>query len=466
MKRLVVLSILAISAGLVGCLGDGQAPAADADENGSQELSSEEIQALLAQMTADGEDHDHANPAQHQASYKAELLDHLPLVDEGEPSGTHALALTGDVLFAASTLQGDNGFYAIDVSDPAHMEVLGSWHDDRAVGGDRAIAASEDASWVVLGTEGNVDEEEAGVRLFDVSDPTEPQQAAFAPLDGGAHTVDILEIGSETYVFALNYGVQILQVTDTPLGTDLVKVGHWSYAGPEMTNTPAYDNPGNYSSWGLRAVYAHDMKPIDDPEAGPLLYVAYAYQGLHVLDISQPSAPELVSRWSPPGEQSPWYVHTVDADWIDDRRVIVVGSEVFEGRHFDTPSPVWFLDGTDLANPELEATWTNPEKKGAQNLLFSAHFLRIEQGYVHLSHYHAGSWVLDISDSDRIADPQVVSAYLPSEDTGHRPGTECCFGWNLAGIPITMDAVGKDDVTFAADVQTGIYAIRSEAIQI
>lgn len=459
-RRLVLAIAVLALATAAGCLGDDGTPASDG--NASDDGESAEAQALTA-MTAVGEDHDHANPAQHQAAHNAELLDHLSLVEEGQASGAHALGLANDTLFVASTLQGDNGFYAVDVTDPTQMEIVGEWHDDAAVGGDRALAVNEDGSWVVVGTEGNVESEEAGVRLFDTSDPTQPEQAAFLPLEGGAHTVDVLEIGGETYVFALNYGVQILQVVEGPAGTELVKVGHYAYGGPELSDAPAYENPGNYPSWALRSAYAHDMKPVDDPERGPLLYVAYAYQGLHVLDINEPSAPQLVTRWTPPGEASPWYTHSVDAKWMDDQRVVVVGSEVFEDRHYEEPSPVWILDGTDLENPSLTSTWTNPAGVGSQNLLFSVHFFRIDDGRLHLSHYHAGSWVLDIATPDKRAEPEIESAYLPSVDTGHRPGTECCFGWNLAGIPVTMDAVGDGEVTYAADVQTGLYAIENTA---
>jgi hypothetical protein len=458
-RRLVLAAIALGLVAVAGCLGSEDAGPADSDElPGDADGKAD----AMAAMTAHGGDHDHANPAQHNVSYNAKLLDHLPFVEEGA-SGSHALALAGDTLFVGSTLQGDNGFYAVDVSDPAHMEVVGEWHDERAVGGDRSIAASEEGDWVVLGTEGDTEAEEAGVRLFDTSDASDPQQVDFMPLDGGAHTVDIKAFDGSTYVFALNYGVQIMEIVDGPEGPQLVKVGHYGYAGPEMTDSPDYENPANYPSWGLRSAYAHDMKPIVDEEAGPLLYVAYAYQGLHVLDVSQPSAPELVSRWTPSGEASPWYTHTVDADWIDGERVIVVGSEVFEDRHNETPSPVWILDGSDLQDPTLESTWTNPAGVGSQNLLFSAHFFRIDEGRLHLSHYHAGSWVLDISSAEKQADPVVESAYLPNADTGHRPGTECCFGWNLAGIPVTMDTVGKGEVTFAADVQTGLYAIENTA---
>ncbi len=455
MTRPLVLAVLLRGASMAGCLGDETTEEPPADDEPADAASAFEA------MVARGEDHDHANPTQHDVAYRTSLVDHLGLVDQGQPSGTHALALAGDTLFAASTLRGDHGFYAIDVSDPSQMEVLGEWHDATAVGGDRAIDAIEEGDWVVLGTEGDVTAEESGVHLLDTSDPSDIQSVTFLPLEGGAHTVDILTVDGTTYVFALNYGVQILQIAESPAGVQLVKVGHWTYAGPEITDVPDYENPGNYPSWGLRSVYAHDMTPVVDPERGPLLYVAYAYQGLQVLDISQPSAPQLITRWTPGGEASPWYTHSVDAAWIDDRRVIVVGSEVFEERHLETPSPVWILDGTDLEAPELVSTWTNPAGAGSDNLLYSAHFFRIDDGHVHLSHYHGGVWVLDISTQAKQAEPEVAGAYLPNADTGYRPDTECCLGFNLAGIPVTMDAVGDGNVTYAADIQTGVYALET-----
>lgn len=457
MKRALLLATLMISAAFVGCLGDD----AGTDDGTTPGTTPGDQATALERMVATGEDHDHANPIQHDVAYNARMLDHLPLVDEGDPSGTHALALANDTLYAASTLRGDNGFYAIDVSDPSNMSVVGEWHDATAIGGDRSIAATEDGGWVVVGTEGDLQDDESGVHLFDTSDPSDPQHVTFLPLDGGAHTVDTLVIDGTTYVFALNYGVQILRVVDAPTGTQLVKVGHYAFAGQPLTDTPSYENPQDYPTWALRAAYGHDMKPIVDPELGPLLYVAYAYQGLQVLDINQPETPQPLAQWVPEGEASPWYTHTVDAAMIDDRRVIVVGSEVFEKRHIDTPSPVWILDGTDIQNPELLSTWTNPAGAGSDNLLFSAHFFRIDEGRIHLSHYHGGTWVLDISTQSLQASPRVESAFLPNVDTGYRPDAECCLGFNLAGIPVTMDAVGDGDVTYAADIQTGVYAIET-----
>jgi hypothetical protein len=456
-RRLAIaIATLALATAAAGCLGSEETPTSDAEDPDGGENATEALEA----MTATGETHDHANPAQHDVAHQAELLDHLSFVEEGKASGTHALGLAGDTLYVASTLQGDHGFYSVDVSNPSDMQVIGEWHDEAAKGGDRALATTEEGDWVVLGTEGNETDEEAGVRLFDTSDPTSPEQVAFQTFESGAHTVDTMRIDGEVYVFALNYGVQILQVVDGATGPELVKVGHYAYTGPEMSDTPEYDNPGNYPSWGLRSAYAHDMKPVDDPERGPLLYVAYAYQGMHVLDVNDPTAPELVTRWTPGGDASPWYTHSIDAGFVDGQRAIVVGSEVFEDRHVEEPSPVWILDGSDLENPEVVSTWTNPAGTGSQNLLFSAHFFRVDDSRVHLSHYHGGSWVIDISSP---ADPTTESAYLPHEDTGFRPGTECCFGFNLAGIPVTMDAVGDDEVTYAADVQTGLYAIENTA---
>lgn len=462
MKRGLVLTTLLVTASLAGCLG-ALDDAADPTQGPANEA---ERQSLFEEILADHDEHDHTDHAQHEAAYQARLLDHEPIVEDG-PSGTHALALNHDeeLLFASSTIRGDHGFYVLDVTDPTDMEVLGSYHDDRLVGSDRSIAVSDDAQWVIIGSEGDTLEEEAAVWLFDVSDPTNPQLASSSMLYGGAHTVDTLNIDGTQYVFALNAGVEILRITETPLGTELTKTGKYTIATDTILDNPyTEEDPGEAQTFAHRAAWAHDMKATDDPDEGPLLYVAYAYQGLHVLNLETPEAPQLVSTWTPEGDHTPWYVHSVDVDHIDDRRVIVVGTEVFEDRHVDVPSPLWILDGSDLENPKQLATWTNPTGVGSQHLLFSLHFYRIDDGSLHISHYHGGTWTLDISTQERQEDPEIIAAYLPSEDTGYTPEDDCCLGWDLSGIPMTMDVVGHGPVTFAADLHTGVYAIENTAL--
>ncbi len=460
MKKALVLALLLTAAPLTGCLAsfDGEDPQGDDDP-----LPAEDA---LAAMTAQGGDHDHRDPSQHDVSYQTQLLDHHPVVDEG-PSGTHALTLAEeeDLLFVSSTIRGDHGFYVMDVSDPANMEVLGSYHDERLVGSDRSIAVTEDARWVVIGTEGDVASEEAAVWLFDVSDPTQPEPAAMSPLYGGAHTVETMSIDGTQYVFALNAGVEVLRVLETPLGTELLKTGKYTIAAEDVLENPYLeDDPNEAQSFAYRSLWAHDMMPVDDPDEGPLLYVAYAYQGLHVLDLSVPEAPQLVSTWVPQDDNAPWYVHSVDAAHIDDRRVIVVGTEVFEDRHEDVPSPLWVLDGDNLEDIQLLSTWTNPGDVGAQHLLFSLHFYRLDSGHLHVSHYHAGTWTLDLSTQAKQENPEILGAYLPNQDTGYTPEDDCCLGWNMAAMPITMDVVGDGPVTYAADLHTGVYAIENTAI--
>ncbi len=461
--RAWLLALGLLSTALVGCLSDEVDLGNETDET---EIPPEQRSRIFQDMVASNEAHDHASPAHHNVSFQMDQLDHLALAEPGEASGVHALAIRGDTIFASSTLGENPGFAVVDVSDPTNMTVLGEWRSPTAVGGDRSIAVSEDAQYVFLANEGDVQAQEPGVRVIDASDPASMEEVAYMPMDSGAHTVETITIDGTIYVFALNYGVQTFRLVEAPTGVSLVKVGQYTFAGDQLTNPPDYDNEGDYVSWGLRAVYAHDMRAVHDPELGPLLYIAYAYQGLHVLDINAPEAPQLLTTWVPQGDGAPWYTHTVEAAWIDDRRVVVVGSEVFEDRHLDTPSPIWVLDLTDMDAPDpLRSTWVNPAGAGADELLFSAHFFRIEDGYVHLSHYHGGVWVLDITTQERQADPAIVGAILPHEETGFRPDAEdCCLGWNLAGIPVVMDAVAKDGVTFAADLQTGLYALQADPL--
>lgn len=407
--------------------------------------------------------HDHLDPAEHALARNAKLVGHDGLVPRGENPGAHALEVVGDYLYVSTSFSLP-GLAILDVANPADMKVMSVYEDAKAPGGDRAVAVSADGDFVFLGAEGGSEDAEGnGVRIVDATDKAAPQDVGFYPIPYfGAHTVFASEIGGVQYVYALSGGVHILRFDRAvPGGPKLVPVGRYATATPEQITKDPGGSPQGRATYALRDAFAHDMFVQVDPVIDrPLMYVAYAYEGLKIVDIGDPSRPTLVASWVPGGEGAPWYVHTVAVTMIGDRRIAVVGSEVFEGRHLEVPSPVWILDVTDLSAPRLLHTWTNPGGHGSDSLFYSAHFLRIEDGRVALSHYHGGMWFLDIRDPDAV---ETVGYYMPHEDHGFAPPQNCCFGFHLAGIPMTMDVVWKDGVAFAADIFTGVYAVRLTA---
>lgn len=456
MDRRIVPLLLVVPL-VAGCLGP-------ASPNEQETVDDETLPVSPADVLV--EDHDHGDPGLHAGSWNFEELSWRPLAETGETARIHALDTWGDYLFVdgGMTLGGSSeaGFHVVDVSDPEHPAVVASWSHEDHRGADRSIAVTPDGNWVFLASEGDTNETgSSAVFVVDVSDKTEPELATVRPFPyTGSHTVDAGIVDGDVYAFALAGGVSILRLESTPQGHELVEVGRYVAPGAEAIADGSSAGPQERTTEIVRTVYGHDMDfRIDEATGQPLLYVAYAYQGLHILDLSTPSAPEEISRWRPGGAGAPWYVHSVQTAHVDGQRVTVVGSEVFENRHETTPAPLWVLDTSDLSSPKEVGTWTNPSDAGSHSLLLSTHFFRIDDGTVHLAHYHGGVWSIDISTPDARSDPTATGYHMTTRDNGWRPPQGCCGNWNLEGMPMVFDVEVNDGTVWAADWFSGLYGL-------
>lgn len=452
--RALALVVLILGPALAGCIGD---------EEGDGPLAAprDRSEALLA-MTAEGPDHDHALPAHHQVAYNTHLLDQAPLRDGEHAPSIHALAIHEDRLFAAHTLGHDPGVTILDVSDPTEIAVLGRWTSPEATWGDRSVAVSEDGRYAFLGTErpSNTQPLNGGVRMLDVSDPANIVEVAFAPMARGSHTVDTITLDGTTYVYAIDYGVTILRVVEGPDGPALVDAGRYALLPPDaLLETPTELDPMGQAAYARLNVIGHDARAAHDPELGPLLYVAFAFHGVHVLSLEAPEAPVQLARWVPPHEGFPWYVHSVEVEWLGDQRLMVVGQEAVFAHHDERPSPIWVLDATDLDDIQLLGTWENPAGTPAQGLLFSAHWLRLEDGIAYLAHYHGGVWVLDVSTPERQAAPHVLGAYLAATPRSLELDPDCCVRGQMNVVPYTYDVAVRGGVVFVGDWNSGVSAV-------
>ena len=409
--------------------------------------------------------HDHWDASAHALAWNVRELAWDALASPGARPGAHSVDLHGDLLAVgtageSASLTGGvnrpsetNGFVLVDVADPAAPRVLGKYHTDSPLSADRTVVFSADGKTVFVGGLGEV-------IAVDVSDPAAPAEAARFPNPrDGAHTVFAAEVDGTQFVYVIGNG--LLTFSYDAAKKEFTLLSRYITATPEgLLDTPLGPDGATYAR---RDVYGHDVFAEKDPVTGRhLAYVAYAYEGVKIVDLSNPRLPVEVATWRASGEGAPWYTHTIWVAHLEGRRVAVVGTEVFENRHLTTPSPVWVLDLTELESPKLLATWTNPGGKGSDNLLFSAHDLRITpEGLVALSHYHGGVWVLDLRDLAAVEAAGTVpnlGYILPHRDNGWRPEGPCCFNLNFGGIPATMDVVMRGNHLFAADFHTGFYA--------
>ncbi len=466
--RPLLLSILIVATATAGCTSSEEtAPA----------LFTTPLDPIPVEV--DGGGHLHNDPDQHRFALNASLLGHDNLQRFGASAeavvGAHALAIRGDLLAVAvnggDSDEGQQGFHLFNVSNPEALQHLSFWDAGVPVNGDRTIAFSADGKTVFLGFEGAGIK--PGVAAIDVSDPLTPKQVAFwdDPQDFGSHTISAGVVGGVQYVFSLAVGVNILRYDDD----GFTMVGKYVAAeGGALADTPTFIDPADpqntyWRTYAIRTLYGHDMNFYLDPETGiPLLLVAYAYDGLKILDLSQPTAPLLLANWMPPADsEHRHYTHSVTAERTADGRLIVVaGSETFEDQNNHIASPIWILDATqvvleDTANPVHLSTWRNPSEAPAGRLGLSVHFFRQQDGMIYLSHYHGGVWAIDISTPELREAPRNAGYIMPVPEHATPVPEECCIGWDLDGAPMVFDVeVSRDGTVFAADLVQGVSSVR------
>jgi hypothetical protein len=432
-------------------------------------------------------DHDHGDPAQHLFAKNATLehWDDLRRFGWTEQTwvGAHAVDVRGDTLVAAvnggDAIDGQQGFHIFDVSDG--LEHKGFYQASMVVRGDRTIALSEDGKTAFLGYEGKAIR--PGVSAVDISDPANPKEVAFwsDPQDYGAHTVSVGKVDGQDYVFALAQGVSILRY-ESPLegGAGFTMVGKFLTAD-ELALLDAYKYVDAESgtpeaaarAYALRSIYGHDMTFYDDPVSGkPLLLVAYAYEGLKVVDLSDPRLPVILTRWMPPEDTDHrHYTHSVVAErQSDGRLLLVVGSETFEEENQGIASPIWILDATAAVlappltmEPTHLSTWRNPGGAAAGHLGLSVHFFRLQEGLLVLSHYHAGVWGIDLRTPEAQADPQAFAYIMPVPPGAIEAPETAAAVYEFDRAPLVFDAAwGEDGMVYAADMIQGVTATRFE----
>ncbi len=393
----------------------------------------------------------------------AEIIGHDSLALFGgsaeEQVGAHAVATFGNLAAVAVNGPGHQGFHLFDTTDGALSHL--SFYDAKvSVRGDRTIAFSADGATVFLGHESGP---QPGVAAVDVTDPANPVLAGFwSDQTGfGPHTIGAGEASGTQYVFLLNAGVTILSYAD----------GTFTLEGKYVTSDDlgilgALQSSSGATTYALRTVYGHDMAFwYDNATNTPYLAVAYAYDGVKLLDISNPAAPVLVMRWTPPTDTGHnHYVHSA-AMYRDaqDRVILVVGSETFEEENQGIASPLWMLDVTAALGPTSLSpihlnTWTNPGDAPAGHLSRSVHFFRVLEGVLYVSHYHGGVWALDVA-APTSAPPATLGYIMPVATPAITPPEDCCIGFDLEAVPMIFDVDVTPGGVVAADLIQGVFLL-------
>ena len=253
-----------------------------------------------------------------------------------ETGATFALSLVGNTAYVGS----NNGFYSIDLTDPASPTVIGSVETLGTVYG---ITIVGDKAYCVTPT--------TGLQIIDISNPESPQIIGSVDTPGYAYSVAVQE--DKAYVADWDGGLQVVDISnpevpliigsvDTPGDArGVTVVGNEAYVADSAYGLQVIDisNPEKPSIIGSLDLISLAMSVT---VKGKIAYVANGYVGLTIIDISTPQNPEVVGSLETPG----WsYSVTI----VDDKAYVANGS-----------SGVQVVDLRDLTNPILIGSIDTP----------------------------------------------------------------------------------------------------------
>ena len=309
------------------------------------------------------------------------LLSHNDLGGFGNGGEGLALQKTRDgrrVLYIAHESAPKN-FTVVDVSDPTEPCVLVQTDLPHA----KMRSNSLDVTGDILAVAYQTTEpglKPAGVELFDVADPANPRPIAFLDRSGphsrGAHCLWFvdgeyihLSSGAPDAVPTNKLDDQFYQIIDVRDPAKPVEVGRWSLPG--TIEGDGHPPPERHASddMGFRT---HNINVY--PERPDRAYVGYIDGGAIILDISDKSRPQLVSRldYHPP---MTGFTHTVLP--LLSKDTLIVSDEAIRPGGEDWPKPVWVVDVRDETRPMIIGTLPVPpvEEFAGRGGRFGAHNL-------------------------------------------------------------------------------------------
>jgi len=271
-------------------------------------------------------------------------------------------------------------FTAVDVTDPRAPKVVVQTDLPHAQMRSNSLEVAGDLMAVAYQVS-KLGLKPAGFELFDVSQPERPRSVSFfdasGPRSRGCHQLWFVD-GKTVHMACADPELQprnpkddqVYRIVDVANPAKPQAVGRWHLPGTmEGDDAPPPQRlPANFDA-GFRA---HNTNVY--PERPDRCYLGYIDGGIMVLDISQPSRPKLVSRWtnSPPYNG---FNHTVVP--LFERGLLVVSDESVRDNAGDWPKLVWLLDARDerhlvsistLPLPLVDAFGKRGGRFGAHNL--------------------------------------------------------------------------------------------------
>ncbi|WP_137283968.1 LVIVD repeat-containing protein [Halorussus salinisoli] len=446
--------------------------------------------------STDDSAHDHTDASLHGATSDVELLDYHSLGDvgpsseSGSPDSPHYGGITEIRVrddyayagfFSSDNPTGDRGMAVLDVSEfnaadstdelrDAELDVVSFLRNDNAAAAVMDVKVSDDGEYAFISKQpytalfeetdpkpdddgDSISASASALQAVDVSDPASPEiVGTYDVWDTGPHNAFYHRIDDTDYVFAIkdnDDGTAALYVFEFERATGvLVLVNKWTKDGDIAD--------GNVVGGGL--TYIHDVTIRDDPELDrPVGYLSYWDAGLYALDLSDPTDISVLGHF----DMARAHYAEPAPELVDGKRVVVAGQETPSQTDGST-GKLKLLDadglGTDWSGEDNVAeldSWEWQSNATFDDFLLSPHNFDVTgDGWVHAGHYHGGTRFLRIHTDDWTLEEK--GYFQAAKDV---PEDSKMEGLNHAS-PFTWAAVSQEGVVYAADINTGIYALR------
>ncbi|MBI4393377.1 MAG: hypothetical protein HY556_06240 [Euryarchaeota archaeon] len=380
--------------------------------------------------------HDHRDPAFHTGAFNIEFVSYNSLGVELGVNGFANFVFyeDNDEKLAFVAIDGDStgGFVIVDISDPLHLRPLGRY----TIQGNsvQEVRVFPGGKYAVMNVQRQPNATQFGdveggkdcticLQIVDVSDRMSPQYVSGLPVEiVGSHNMHIQQYGSDIYVFYVaqptyqpgipasnppvgNY-VGIARFVEDSGGASLVKVAEYHHAD---------------STADQKRSFPHDAYVAKHPVTGKeVLYVSHWEGGAITVDVSNPLAPmELAVNKDPaPSEVSNMHWFAPEPTARPDGKVIAWSAPEIQVLRSGS-GMIRAYDVTDPSKIIQVGVWTLPGNVIIPGqFLTSPHITDVDFGrkLLAVSHYHAGVWVLDISDPTM---PRALGYYIPHGDPEH-----------------------------------------------
>jgi hypothetical protein len=291
----------------------------------------------------------------------------------------------------------------------------------------------------------------AGLAVYDISEAGQPRQIGFMPVNGiGLHRAWYVG-GRWAYASALIDGFldYILIIIDMAEPTNPREVGRFWLPGMNLAAGETPNFPLKKGRYGLH-------HPIVD---GDIAYCSWRDGGLAVVDVSDRSAPKLITHrmWAPPFGGG-----THNALPLPDRDLLVVVDEAVLDKKEDGDKPIWVFDNRDRTNPISISTFPEPTDTdyvgvgghfGPHNIHENRPGSFISSELIFATYQNAGLRVFNISNQ---YSPVEVAAMVPPA-----PKTLADHRSNRPRVLHSADVfVDKNGICYCTDFNAGLYAVQ------